>query len=207
MNNKYVVVRKLLDPDLVKFLASYFQRAEGHLEAHFDRDWTSLNAHSDACGDTVMYMLRAAIEAHVGLELLPTYSFVRMYRKGDMVGRHKDGKENQISCTICIERDIDWPLGLANDQNEASVILNPGDGVIYQGYILDHWRDKFAGQRQVQLIVGYVAKGGEFEKFGYYGRGAPMYYPTAVKRDGPVRLAKGHLAKWRDKIFKRETGL
>jgi hypothetical protein len=205
--NKFVIVRNFLNPDLVKFLASYFQRAEGGIEAIFERDWTSLNAHSDACGDTVMYFIKPAIEENTGLELLPTYSFVRMYRKGDSLGRHKDGKQNQISCTMCIERDADWPLGISDGDKDHSVILEPGDAVIYQGYAVEHWRDKFSGNRQVQLITAFVEKGGKHDHLRYYSRGEPMYIPTGVKRAGPVRLAKSRLVKLKDKLFKRDTSL
>ena len=149
-------------------------------------------------------MLRTAIEANTGLELLPTYSFTRMYRKGDQVGRHKDGKENQVSCTICIEKDSDWPLGISDGNEDFEVTLEPGDAVIYQGYALDHWRDKFAGERQVQLIVGYIEKGGKHDARRFYGRGEPMYVPFGVKNPTPVRLLKGRLVRWRDKIIKRD---
>lgn len=206
-NNQFVVVRNLLDPYLVQFLASYFHNAEGHAEARFERDWTSLNAHSDACGDAILYATRSAIEANTGMELLPTYSFVRMYRKGDTVGRHKDGKENQVSCTICIERDTEWPLGVSDGKEDFYVDMNPGDAVIYQGFALDHWRNKYEGERQVQLIVGYVQKGGKHEEHRFYGRGEPIYTPWGVKRESVLQLAKGRAVKLRDKIMGRDRAL
>lgn len=201
---RFIVLRNFLDPYLVQFLASYFKCAEGYQEAVFETDWTSANAHSDACGDTVMYVIRSAIEAHTGLKLLPTYSFVRMYSKGDSLGRHKDGKQNQVSCNICIEKDSDWPLGISDGKEDHTVIMEPGDAVIYQGYALDHWREKFTGGRQVQLISGYVVEGGEYENLRFYGRGGPMYFPTGAKRAGPIKLVKGRLARLKQKLFGHE---
>ena len=206
-NNNYVVVRDLLDPYLVKFLASYYSAVRAGQAGEFRKDWTSLNSHGDACGDVVLYSIRTLIEEHTGLELLPTYSFVRIYKKGESVGRHSDGPQNQVSCTMCVARDeVDWPIQFSDGEHEGSVVLQPGDGVIYRGYIVEHWRDKFAGDNQVQVIVGFVEKGGEFDHHRFYGRGEPMYAAFGVKRKGPVRFIKGALVKLRDLLRGKSGG-
>ena len=199
----YLVVRELLDPYLVKFLASYYQRVRQGEAGEFNIDWTSMNGKGDACADVVLYSLREKIMALTGLDLLPTYSFVRIYKKGDSVGKHKDGPANQVSCTMCVARDdVDWPLGISDDTTEGSVVMEPGDGVIYRGFKLSHWRDKFTGDNQVQVIVGFVVNEGQFDGHKFYGRPEPMDVPTAVKRAGPIKLTKGYLYHLREYIRK-----
>jgi hypothetical protein len=202
-NNNYVVQRDLLDPDLVKFLSSYYQSAREGQAGEFSVDWTSINGKGDACADVVLYSIKSKIEELTGLKLWPTYSFVRIYKKGDVVGRHKDGPANQVSCTMCISRDdVDWPLGFSDGETEGSVVMKPGDGVIYRGFKLDHWRDKFIGNNQVQLIVGFVIRDAEFDAHRFYGRGKPMYIPSAIKRAGPVKLTKAFLFRVRERFRK-----
>jgi hypothetical protein len=207
--NKFVVIPNFLDPYLLAFLVSYFEHAKENPGPYVGQDWTSANAHGDACADSVMYSLRPIIEAITGLELLPTYSWVRMYNKGDTLGRHKDVAANQVSCNVCISKDIDWLLGLSDGENEFEISLEPGDAVIYDGVALEHWRDKYQGQNQIQMIVGYVVKGGEFDADRFYGREKPMYIPSAVKREGPLTLIKGFLFRRREdyrKIIKSISG-
>jgi hypothetical protein len=202
--NNYLVVRNVLDPYLVKFLASYYQSVRNNEAGNFETDRTSLNCNGDACGDTVMYSLRTKIEELVGLELLPTYSFVRIYKNGESVGRHRDGPANQVSCTMCVSRDdVDWPLKFSDGTTEDQVVLEPGDGVVYRGYMMDHWRDKFTGNNQVQVIVGFVVKDGGFDEHRFYGRGEPTYAPQGATRAGTVRVAKGIIYRTLDACRKK----
>ena len=203
--NKFLILRNFLDPHLVKFLASYYRRGGVDKVGVTSTDWTSRNAKGDACADTLMYMIRSAVEENTGLELLPTYSFMRDYKKGDTLGRHKDGAANQVSFNVCIARDIDWELGFGDGETETLVVMEPGDAVIYQGFNLDHWREKYQGKSQIQVIVGFIIKDGEFDAHKFYGRPEPLYIPTSVKRAGPVRLMKGVLFRIREN-FRRLTG-
>jgi hypothetical protein len=191
-DNNYFFVPELLDKHLVKFLASYYQAAkDGHV-GFFDLDPTSLNCNGDAVADAVLYLMRDKLEKLTGLELLPSYSFVRIYRQGEKVGKHTDGPENQISCTMCVSRDeVDWPLFVSFKGVEDSFVMQPGDGVIYRGYEVNHWRDKFSGENQVQVIIGLVEKGSEFEDKKYYGRPEPMFAPVGNTRPGAVKYSKG----------------
>jgi hypothetical protein len=194
--NNYVVVRNLLDPYLVKFLASYYSAVRAGQAGEFKKDWSSLNSHGDVCGDVVLYSIRTLIAEHTGLDLLPTYSFTRIYKKGERIGRHADGPQNQVSCSMCVARgEVDWPVHLSDGEHEGGVVLQAGDGVIYRGHKVEHWREKFTGDNQVQVIVGYVEKGGEFDHHRFYGRGEPMYAAFGVKGPGPVGFAKAVLLK------------
>ena len=192
--NNYVVARNLLDPYLVQFLASYAKSVREGQAGEFARDTTSLNSHGDACSDVVLYSLRSKIEELTGLELMPTYSFTRIYQNGDKVGRHKDGPQNQVSCSMCVARDeVDWPLGFSDGKTEGQVVMEPGDGVIYRGHMLDHWREKFEGNNQVQIIAGYVVKDGRFDGHRFYGRGEPTYQAKGLRPISSVRKVKGIL--------------
>lgn len=94
-----------------------------------------------------------------------TYNYYRVYKKGDVLHKHKDRESCEISITVCIGFDADdaWPIYITdNFGNNTSVILNPGDIMIYDGVHLEHWRDEFKGSFQVQAFLHYVDQHGQF---------------------------------------------
>jgi len=204
------VIPDLLDPLLVEFLSSYYSTMGEAEDGVFGHDRTSLNGYGDACSDTVMYMLRDRLEEATGIKLVPAFSFVRHYKKGDKLGRHNDRPSNQINCTITITQDTDWPIGFCHKFGGPEYILKnkPGTGVCYWGNELEHWRDKYVGESQVQLITGFVVKDGKFdtEQYRFDGRGRPTYTPKFIDKTPASRVMKRHLyVAWRN--LKHKLGL
>ena len=140
-------------------------------------DGTSRNGYGDACADAVMYSIRNRIEKITGENLLPTFSFVRQYRKGDELTKHVDWGHNEISCNLSISKDVDWPVWFRDGQEDLALSLEPGDGIVYKGMELEHWREKYSGQGQTQMIVAYVIDGGEYHEQRFDGKGKPCYTP------------------------------
>ena len=105
------------------------------------------------------------IEKTVGKELYKTYNYYRIYKKGDVLKRHKDREACEISATICLgfKPDISWPIYINDrDGNPTKVEMQPGDVLVYDGVSLEHWREEFFGLNQVQLFVHYVDKNGPY---------------------------------------------
>jgi len=97
----------------------------------------------------------------LGEEVLPTYTFARIYKNKAVLERHRDRPACEISLSINLEKDIDWPLYFQRpDNSETSVELNPGDAVLYLGCQADHWRNKFEGKEHTQLFMHYVKSNG-----------------------------------------------
>ena len=49
------------------------------------------------------------MQKETGLELIPTYSYARIYKKGDILKRHKDRPSCEISTTLNLGGDP-WPI-------------------------------------------------------------------------------------------------
>jgi hypothetical protein len=95
--------------------------------------------------------------ALLGEKVLPTYTYARVYKHGSVLERHRDRPACEISFTINLCKDADWPIWFQRpDGSEISVELNPGDAVLYLGCQADHWRIKFEGQEYTQLFMHYV---------------------------------------------------
>jgi hypothetical protein len=108
------------------------------------------------------------ISEYTQLDLLPTYTYARVYATGEILERHRDRPACELSVTLNLRKDADWPIWFQRpDGTETSVELNPGDAVIYQGCISDHWRREYTGRQHVQLFMHYVNAMGDF---------APAYF-------------------------------
>jgi hypothetical protein len=97
----------------------------------------------------------------LGEEVLPTYTYARVYKNDSMLEKHRDRPACEISFTLNLVKDVDWPIYFQRpDGSETSIELNPGDAVLYLGCQADHWRNKFEGEEHVQLFLHYVRANG-----------------------------------------------
>ena len=116
------------------------------------------------------------MEKESKLNLYSTYTYYRIYKKGDVLKRHKDRPSCKISTTMNIGGD-EWPIYLepSGEKNKkgVEVNLNPGDMLVYRGDKLEHWRDKFKGKECVQVFLHYNNLNGPFGKYNKFD-GRPM---------------------------------
>lgn len=97
----------------------------------------------------------------LGEKVLPTYTYARVYKAGSELLRHRDRPACEISLTLNLSKDSDWPIYFQRpDGSETCIELQPGDAVMYLGCQADHWREKFAGNEHVQLFMHYVRSNG-----------------------------------------------
>lgn len=105
----------------------------------------------------------ATVSELVDEPVLPTYAFARLYKNNEVLSKHIDRPECEISMTIHLGSDgTPWPINFTRPNGEVvSVELQPGQGVIYLGCISAHWRDKFEGEEYGQVFLHYVRSRGD----------------------------------------------
>ena len=113
-----------------------------------------------------------------GLNLVPTYSYARIYKKGDELKRHKDRPSCEISTTLNLGGDP-WPIFIDgtgadsvideyknihkhNAPKGTKVLLEVGDMLVYSGCELEHWREPFEGSVCGQVFLHYNHVNGPF---------------------------------------------
>ena len=138
------------------------------------------SVYGDTFMETLMMKVLPVMEKHTELKLLPTYTYTRAYKKGDVLKRHKDRPSCQISTTLHLGGE-EWPIyidptGSDNVIDEHKGILKPnapagnrvdlkiGDMLVYSGCELEHWRDAFEGNVCVQTFLHYNDANGSFGK-------------------------------------------
>ena len=107
----------------------------------------------------------------LGEDVLPTYTYGRIYPKGEILKRHRDRAACEISLTVNLQKDkTDWPIWIQKPNgDEISLNLNSGDAMMYFGCDADHWREEFQGQSYVQVFLHYVRANGS-RSFAYFDK-------------------------------------
>jgi hypothetical protein len=117
--------------------------------------------------------IRLKLEEALGRKLYNTYYYDRYYLPGMELTRHADRDACEISVTVHIStnlegKDADWPIHIKTpDQytdkkktqilvpgENRSVVLKPGDGMVYKGCERPHWRDPMPGAKKSKKLFG-----------------------------------------------------
>lgn len=181
---KYAVVRNFISEADASVISRYMEYAlKGALYINRDggpvSDEPSKYArYADPLMEVVLIDSRAAVEDVVGKELLPTYSYSRVYVEGDELERHVDRPSCEYSVTVNVACDGEpWPIWMQyGDAEPTKVTLAPGDAVIYKGCDVHHWRNKMIHARvNAQFMLHYVDKNGPFTEHEWDKRSGAGY--------------------------------
>ena len=177
IKNKYIVIKKVIDKDLSDFCYNYlrvkkqvydtciknryispFEEVLGKYETDKDQVANTYSTYGDIAMDTLMLKIQPIMEQKTKLKLTPAYTYARVYKKGDILKRHKDRFSCEISTTLNLGGD-NWPIYVepSGKENKKGVKVNlkPGDMLIYLGCELEHWREPFEGDECVQVFLHY----------------------------------------------------
>jgi alkylated DNA repair dioxygenase AlkB len=127
---------------------------------------------ADPMTEALLEKLWRRLERLSGLALLPTYSFMRIYKRGDVLTSHLDRPACEISLSLSLgyEAKEPWRLWLQSRGRTTSVSLEAGDALLYRGTQLPHWRRAFDGRVAAQVFLHYVVEGGRFAHLKFDGR-------------------------------------
>lgn len=184
----YVAVPRLIEPALADFFWSYVHtKFVSLLLAGGDRLVPNTpNGYGDPAFDGLLEYLRPRVEAQSGLALYPTYSYFRLYKRGDVLKRHRDRPASEISVTLNIGQipAEPWPISVERDAGPYTTLLSPGDALLYRGCDCFHWRDAFQGSRLLQVFLHYVDRNGPHAGLKYDGRETLMRPSVNDDTDG-----------------------
>ena len=185
--DKFIVIEKAIDSKIANFVYNYFlmkrQVARTMFDARYISPFTTefgvwndeqvpntYSHYSDIAMETLLLAVQPIMEKQTGLKLIPTYSYARIYKNGDVLHRHKDRFSCEISTTLNLGGDK-WPIYIEKDPKKGGVVegkgyisdntkgikvdLKPGDMLVYRGNLLEHWREKFDGQDCGQVFLHY----------------------------------------------------
>lgn len=171
----YHIVRDFLDPDFVAFINQYFftrinagQSTLGDPQAP-----NCYGFYGDPLMDTILGESVEGLSKIAGYSLLPTYSFVRLYGKGDELKNHIDRPSCQLSATLALgipKGESINSIYFSQNQDKSNAVevkLNPGDLCLYHGCDWWHWREPFTQKWYLQAFLHYVDADGPYKDFLY----------------------------------------
>jgi hypothetical protein len=185
---KYIIVKNAISPEMADFIYKYFLLKRRVTETFFNEKFISpytdyfgiwddpqvpntYSHYADIAMETLLVKVLPIMQKLTKLKLTPNYSYARIYKKGDILKRHKDRFSCEISTTLNLGGD-QWPIYLdltgsdnvideyqnimkPNAPKGIRVDLNPGDMLIYKGNLLEHWREPFEGDHCAQVFLHY----------------------------------------------------
>ena len=203
---KYQVIRGALSKDLANFIFNYMMLQRDAVD--FMMKNNKLNPYNPFIGTRIdtqipgafakygdwvmetllMYMI-PIMKAKTGMDLVPTYSYTRLYEKGNILHRHKDRPSCEISTTLHLGGN-EWPIfldptgadfviyGKTEQDNSVKpgapkgirVDLKVGDMLIYSGCDLEHWREPFQGNVCSQVFLHYNHANGPYAKTNLFDK-------------------------------------
>ena len=202
---KYQVVKNAISYELANFIFNYFLLKRDAVKFLYENNITydtgllgtwsdqqvpnTYSIYADPAMETLMMKVLPVMRQETGLELIPTYSYARLYKKGDILRRHKDRPSCEISTTLNLGGDP-WPIFIdgtgadsilsgsetttvvkPNAPEGTKVLLEVGDMLVYSGCELEHWREPFKGNTCGQVFLHYNHINGQFaEKNKFDGR-------------------------------------
>ena len=196
---KYQVIRQALSKEFANFIFNYMMLQRDAVD--FLMKNNKLNPYNPFIGkrddpqvlgvytkyadwvmETLLQYMRPIMKKKTGLDLVPTYSYTRLYEKGNILHRHKDRPSCEVSTTLHLGGD-EWPIfmdgtGANNIVSgfETTTVVKPGapkgtridlkvgDMLIYAGCELEHWREPFQGNVCSQVFLHYNHANGPFAK-------------------------------------------
>ncbi|MDB9742092.1 hypothetical protein OAB00_04510 [Akkermansiaceae bacterium] len=179
--NKYQVIKNALSFELADFIFYYFlikrdavdflYQKKLHPQTSILGGWedpqvpNTYVCYGDFAMETLLLKMLPIMQQQTNLDLVPTNSFARVYKKGDELKRHKDRPSCEISATINLGGNP-WPIFIEPSGEKGKegikVLLEVGDMLVYSGCELEHWREPFDGDICGQVFLHYNDLNGPF---------------------------------------------
>ena len=192
--NRYQVIKEAISYELANFCLNYFLLKRDAVDWMYKNNiiydngmfgtWTdkqipnTFSCYGDFVMETLLVKMLPVMKKHTGLDLIPTYSYARAYKRGDILKRHKDRPSCEISTTLHLGGDP-WPIFIdgtgqdtvideykgiikPNAPEGTKVLLDVGDMLVYSGCELEHWREPFEGDVCGQVFLHYNHVNGPF---------------------------------------------
>jgi hypothetical protein len=211
--NKYQVIKKAISCELANFVFKYFLLKRDAVNYMYSNNTIAENPlfgswkdphvpnvyvqYADFAMETLLMKVMPIMKEKTNLNLIPTYSFARVYEKGSILKRHKDRPSCEISTTLNLGGDV-WPIFLEPDHTKGKdtekgyvtentlgikIDLEPGDMLIYSGSELEHWREEFTGNICAQVFLHYNNLNGQFKDNNLYDKRPMLGLPFHLRKN------------------------
>lgn len=155
----------LVHPFLIAALRRYYRHAirRGNIrlgDEHVPRRYV---AHNDPVARFFHEQIADTVSRVVGEAIKPSYVYMACYLEGAELKKHTDRPQCEFSVTLCLdfspepEAATSWPIGLDTAEGKVTIYQALGDGLVYRGTRLPHYRSRLAqGYTSTSIFFHYV---------------------------------------------------
>jgi len=176
-DNGFYIIKNFLSQELCDFAKVYFKIQQDTLEYDIDPQCPkSKSFYADPFCETILLTACKKLSEVLEINLIPTYSYTRIYAKNDELKIHVDRPECQYSATVCLGRPKEEnisPIYFSKDSegiNSVELKLQEGDLCFYKGNDMFHWRKPFEQSWYLQTFLHYVDSKGPYAHTLFDGR-------------------------------------
>jgi hypothetical protein len=120
-------------------------------------------AHDESVARFFHHQIANAVSAVVGEAIKPSYVYLASYLSGADLKKHIDRQQCEFSVTLCLdfspepELATSWPICLDTPEGTVTVYQALGDGLVYRGTKVPHYRHVLAeGHTSTSIFFHYV---------------------------------------------------
>jgi hypothetical protein len=164
MQEKFKIIKDVIPVEFCHYITHIMLRNKDLVECGGDNqvpECKSILSHEPII-ETLQERMWGRFEKETGLQLIPTYSYARLYENGHDMKAHTDRPACEISVTIQLGRSHHYAYPIYMDGQR--IELAEGDAVLYRGMDVEHWRDVCDGADGYysgQAFMHYVDKNGK----------------------------------------------
>ncbi len=162
----YVPLGNLIHPFHIGALRRYYRCAIRRAAIRLGDEQSSRRyvAHNEPVARYFHHQIANAVSAIAGEPVKPSYVYLASYLSGAELKKHTDREQCEFSLTLCLdfspEPDLatSWPIRLDTSEGTVTVYQALGDGLVYRGTKVPHYRDRLAaGYTSTSIFFHYVA--------------------------------------------------
>jgi hypothetical protein len=163
----YAPVRGMLHPFHVAALRRYFRYMVRTGRIHFgdEQNPRRYGIHNESVARFFHQQMAKTVSLIVGEPVMPSYVYAASYVSGAVLKKHIDREQCEFSVTLCLDfspeprRETSWPIRLDSGQGTVTIYQALGDGLVYRGPRVPHYRDILAeGQTSTSIFFHYVSE-------------------------------------------------
>jgi hypothetical protein len=164
--NGYAPLGGLIHPFHLAALRRYYRQAirRGAIAFGDEQCARRYGAHNESVARFFHHQIAGAVGAAVGEAVKPSYVYLGSYVGGAELKKHIDREQCEFSVTLCLdfspepELATSWPVRLDTREGAVTVYQALGDGLLYRGPKVPHYRDVLAeGCASTSMFLHYVS--------------------------------------------------
>ena len=163
----YVPLGNLIHPFNLAALRRYYRYAirQGLIRLGDEQSSLRYVAHNECVARYFHHQMTRAVAAIVGQPIKPSYVYLASYLGGAELKKHRDREQCEFSVTLCLDYSPEpklatpWPIRLDTSEGTVTAYQALGDGLVYRGTQVPHYRDALAeGHTSTSIFFHYVAE-------------------------------------------------